>query len=178
MPIFFNIDYRGVDIMAKHAGVAKKRQWDAVRDAMVMVAAYWHANTFPKHFTRGAKGRYRHKRRKRSYKRIKRELALGNKVWDKEQGKLVWIRVVKGGLVDVAFRGPTETKARANRWISGTRNGFTLKMRVPRYITQRRRGSYPDMKRELSMITIEEARELKGVFWKYYRKALAERSSL
>lgn len=162
MPIFFHVDYDGIALFAREMGVAKRARDEAIKYGMFRVAMYWHRFILPKHFERGAKRRYRHQQRKRRYSKIKEDFAAGIPF----RGELP--SVVKGGVVDIAFRGAAETKARGTKAITVTTSGFKLRMRVPRYIVMRRRGSYPNMKRELSTITREEARTLSKIFARDY----------
>lgn len=170
MPIFFNVHYQGIAVMSMREGISRKVSEAAIRFAMFAVADYWHTYIFPSHFQAGAKRKYRHTKRKKKYSEIKRAFAMGESYTDPRTGRTERHSVVKGGTVDIAFEGNTERKGRANRAIRVSRNGFRMKIIVPKYITMRRRGNYPDMKRELTSTTVEESVVLRRVFWQAYRK--------
>jgi len=172
MPIFFNANYNGVALLGGRYGQGKAIMDAAIKYGMYAVADYWHKNILPRHFERGARRRYKHQPRKRRYSEIKVKLARGGSVPDPVTGKPVFAAVVKGGLVDIAFEGKTEEKSERNRTIRVTRNGFVLKMIVPNYIVQRRKTSYPNMKREISTITREEAMLLGRIFWRAAKQFL------
>lgn len=172
MPIFFNANYNGVALLGGRYGLGKSIMEAAIKYGMYAVADYWHKKILPRHFERGAKRRYKHQPRKRRYSEIKVKLAHGGSVPDPVTGKPVFAEVVKGGLVDIAFEGSTETKAERNRTIRVSRNGFVMKMIVPAYIVQRRKTSYPNMKRELSTVTVEEAMLLGRIFWRAAKQFL------
>lgn len=171
MPIFFNANYSGVAAFEK-LGAGSQTMESAIRYGMFAVAQFWHENILPNHFERGANRKYKHKRRKKKYSAIKRKFALGETIINPETGQAESHSVVKGGVVDIAFEGHTERKAEESHSIRVTRNGFVLKMRVPRYILGRRRGDYPNMRKELSYITTEEAMLLGRVWWQHAKKFL------
>lgn len=164
MPIFFHVDYEGVELFASQAGISQRARDESIKYAMFRVAMFWHRFILPKHFERNAKRRYRHQARKRKYSKIKEDFAAGIPF----HGELP--PVVKSGVVDIAFQGRTERQARGSKAIRATKNGFTLRIPVPRYIVMRRRGSYPNMKRELSTITRDEARTMSRVFARDYMR--------
>lgn len=170
MPVFFSVDYNMVGVIARRAGVAKRVQDEAIRFAMFQTARFWARHMLPKHFDKGANYRYRYQRRKRQYSELKRIMANKGSIVDPRTGREERARVIKGGTVDIVYGGDTERKAESNQMINVTTKGFTLKMRVPRYIVQRRRGSYPDMKREIAQSSVEEARQLRLVFWANCRR--------
>ena len=171
MPIFFYIDYQGAADMAIDAGMGRRGRVAAMQYANLQVARLFHRVKFPDRFKRNAKRRFRHQKRKRPYSRIKRELSSGREVTN-QQGKVIIPaeRVLKGGVVNVVRGGDTESKALNQRWFRSTVSGFTIRMSVPQYIVTRRRGGSPDMKRELSTITQQEAKALSKYWWRQYRK--------
>lgn len=172
MPIFFNANYRGIAIFGKNQGTGKTIMNAAAKYANFRVAMFWHRMILPRHFEAGAKRKYRHKKRKRKYSAIKRLLAAKGEYTNPATGKTETASVVKGGVIDIAFEGATERKSRATRAIRATRDGFVLKMRVPRYLLGRKRGDYPNMKRELSTITTQEAMLLGRVWWREAQRFL------
>ncbi|TXH41659.1 MAG: hypothetical protein E6Q97_37115 [Desulfurellales bacterium] len=172
MPIFFNANYRGVAMLGGTYGLSRKIMDAAIKYGMFVVADYWHKKILPHHFERGARRRYKHQKRKKAYSEIKVKLAQGEGIPDPITGQLEYHQVVKSGLVDIAFEGDTESKASRQRSIKATAGGFVLKMIVPKYIVMRRRRSYPDMRRELTYITTEEAMLLGRVFWRAARQFL------
>lgn len=165
MPIFFNANYKGVAMLGGTFGLSKPIVDAAIKYGMFAVAEYWHKKILPLHFTRGARRKYKHQPRKRNYSAIKIKLARGEGVPDPVTGQLEFRNVVKGGLVDIAFEGATESKSKGTRAIRVTLNGFSLKFYVPRYILGRK-TNFPNMKRELSYITTEEAMFLGRVWWR------------
>lgn len=169
MPIFFSVSYEGLAVFAKRRGVAVKTSNAAIRFANFAVANYWHQHILPRHFSRGNKRRYHHQRRKYVYSKIKRLKAQGRQYTDPQTGKTEHEPVVKGGTVDLAYKGSSERKARSTRAIRVSKNGFVIKLVVPRYIVIRRRGNYPNMKREIQTTTLEESKEMRKVFWTAYR---------
>lgn len=169
MPVFYHVNYKGVGVIARNAGVAKRIQREAVKYANFNVAIHWHMFMLPRHFEKRARQRYGYQKRGKQYSEIKRRLAAGGKVFDAKDKVFVRTRVVKGGEVDLAFGGAAERKSEKNFRVSATYSGFTLKMRVPKYIVMRRRGSYPNMKREIGMTTAKEGRVLKQVFMQHYQ---------
>lgn len=164
MPIYFNANYRGVGLFASRRGVAQETLNLAIKFGMATVAEAWHKRILPQHFQRGASRKYKHKKRKKAYSEIKVKFAKGESIRDPATGRQEFHNVVKGGMVDIAFEGRTEIKARSGYTIRATKNGFSLKMTVPKYILGRRRGDYPNMRKELSYITTEEAMWLGRVF--------------
>lgn len=166
MPIFFNANYKGVAMLGGTFGLSRPIVNAAIKYGMFAVAEYWHKRILPLHFTRLARRKYKHQPRKRNYTDIKRKLAQGLGVPDPVTGIMQFANVVKGGLVDIAFEGATEDKSKATRAIRVTLSGFSLKFYVPRYILGRKRGDFPNMKRELSYITTEEAMFLGRVWWR------------
>ena len=174
MPIFFHVDYEGIATFSKRAGHGRAMHRAAVKYAMYKVAVFWHGVILPKHFQFGAKFAYKHQRRKRAYSRAKQELAAGATLYNPITHEVEKIDVVKGGKTDIAFRGISEDKAKRNKWITSNHGGFVIKMRVPRYIVQRRRGSYPNMKREISTITPDEAALMSKLFYRHYIRFLRQ----
>lgn len=164
MPIYFNANYRGVALFAGKRGIGQDVINEAIKFGMFQVAEAWHKRILPQHFQPGAKRKYKHKKRKKNYSEIKIKFAQGESIRDPVTGQEESHNVVKGGMVDIAFEGHTETKARRNFTVRVTKSGFALKMVVPKYILGRRRGDYPNMKKELSYITTEEAMWLGRVF--------------
>lgn len=164
MPIYFNANYRGVALFAGRRGIGQDVINEAIKFGMFQVAEAWHKRILPQHFQRGAGRKYKHKKRKKKYSEIKIKFAQGDSIIDPVTGERESHNVVKGGMVDIAFEGHTETKARRNFTVRVTKNGFSLKMVVPKYILGRRRGDFPNMKKELSYITTEESMWLGRVF--------------
>ena len=170
MPIFFNVDYRMVGVLARQNGVAKRVRDEAIRFGMFQVARFWARHYLPEHFNSRNRQKYRHKRRKPAYRRIKRLMYDGKTFIDPLTGQPDSRDVIKKGSVDIVFTGKSEHKAEGNQGIRATTKGFVIKMRVPRYLVQRRRGSYPDMKKEIASSTTAEANILRKVFWANYRR--------
>lgn len=173
MPVFFHVSYQGAADLALKAGAGRRLRVAAMQYANYQVARFWHRYMLPKHFERNAKRRYKHKRRKQRYSQIKRDMANGiGLVTDPRTGEVQLDRVVKGGVVDIARSGDSESKSRKTRNFASTATSWTIRMRVPKYLVQRRKGSYPDMRREIGTNTGEEARLLARVWWAAYRKFL------
>lgn len=170
MPIFFSVNYDMVGVLARRAGVSKRLQNEAIRFAMFQTARFWARHFLPLHFDRKARHRYRYQRRKRMYQELKQIMAAKGSIVDPRTGKQERADVKKSGMVDIVYGGSTEKKAEGNQGINVTTKGFTIKLRVPRYVVQRRRGSYPNMKREIAQSSVEEARKLRLVFWANYRR--------
>lgn len=173
MPIFFHVSYEGAADIAFKAGAGRRLRVAAMQYANYQVARYWHRFMLPGHFKRNAKRRYKHKRRRQRYSQIKQDMAHGIGLQtDPRTGQVTIDRVLKGGVVDIVRSGQSESRARKTRNFSSTATGWTVKMRVPKYLVQRRKGSFPDMKREIGTNTGEEARLLARIWWAAYRKFL------
>jgi hypothetical protein len=170
MPMWFTATYAGTADFALDQTIGRRLRTTAMQYANYQVAAYWHRKILPRHFEKYNRRRYKHKKRKAPYSRIKRWMAQGQQFYDPKTGQLEKVRVRKSGFVDVVRSGATERKAERSRTIRPTATGFTLRMRVPTYITQRRkRANYPNMKREISEITSREATDMAREWWKHYR---------
>lgn len=172
MAFYFHINYQGAADLAIDAGVSKRVRTAAMQYAYYQTGRFWHRFILPKHFTPTARQKYKYQRRKRRYEEIKRQMALGIPYVDPRTGQQELYNVKKGGRADVVHEGYTEAMARVNRHITSTTVGFTVKVRVPRYVTMRRRRNYPDMRKEIGRITLEEGRILTKVWWHSYRKFL------
>ena len=173
MPVFFHVKYEGAADLALKAGVGRRGRVAGMQYANYQVARFWHRFMLPDHFKRNAKRRYKHKRRRQRYSQIKQDMAHGIGLQtDPRTGEVQIDKVLKGGVVDIVRSGESEKRARKTRNFSSTATSWTIRMRVPKYLVQRRKGSYPDMRREIGTNTGEEARLLARIWWKAYRKFL------
>ncbi len=166
MPLFFFLDYSGFDAMAFDRQISKRKMNGYIRTAMFDTADFWHRSILLRHFTKNARHRYGYQKRKRGYSEIKRKFAKGLTVRGERH------RVVKNGVADLAFEGDSERKSRRFAAIRGLTTGFTIKMTVPKYLVQRRRNSYPDMKREVGTATITEGREMTAVAMASFKRSM------
>lgn len=174
MPIFLAVDLEGAGDLATTMGLGRRYRVAAMQYANYQVAKLWHRRYLKKHFTSHSRNKYGYQRRKRKYSRIKVDMAAGVPYRDPRTGEEEIERVVKGGRADIAHSGETEQKARSGSSIRTTAAGFTLRVRVPDYITRRQRGtkSQPNMKKEIERTTPEEAEELAKIWWAAYRRFL------
>lgn len=173
MPIFFFVNYQGAGDLAIKAQAGRRLRTAAMQFANFQVGKFWWRFVLKRHYERPAKRRYKHKRRKYLYSRIKQDLAQGQGLSvDPQTGQVMTERVKKSGVVDIVRSGDAESRTRSTGRVRSTANSWTVKMRAPRYIVQRRRGDYPDMKKELGTATVEEAKLLSKIWWRNYRKFL------
>ena len=74
---------------------------------------YWHDRILPRHFRPGARHKYGHRRRSKSYQRKKEKIFRHN--------------------IDNVWTGRMMDQVTSGRWLSGTAKRITVRMSVPWY---------------------------------------------
>lgn len=111
------------------------RQWRQItKAALEKLAAKWHKDILPQHFTRAAPQKYRHQPRTAGY--LKRKRRAAGRAGVRHMGQIV--RVKYGGLIDNVFTGELERRVKQLAAIRATPTRVTLKLTGPRYMTMRR----------------------------------------
>lgn len=119
---------------------------------------HWWKTYLSKRFQKDAKHKYGYKKRKPPYLEIKKKLAQGKYIRDKD-GKRIQGReavVIRDGEADNVRSGQTERRALSNRNIVTYPTYGDMQIRVPFYITIRYRGDKPRMDKELTTVTPDE----------------------
>jgi len=137
--------------------VAKRRWGLWTRDANRTVGDYWHRVFLPRHFQRGAGGRYRYASRGRKYE--------AKKAWMAQAGRKVrGLPIAKRGFVPLVFTGEMERLLTRSRIIRVYPSRFTITMIGPRYVTMTPRSGRPWLAREATRITPEEEAKLTALW--------------
>lgn len=157
MTVWINVDYEKWFALfaGVQRGIPRKGRRILLSEANAKTVAYWHRKIIPRHFDSSARSRYHYQRRKRRYRQIKEELAAGNTVVVNGQA-LPAENIVKLGRVDIVRGGKTETKAERRVAIFATEHKAVASLKVPRHIVSRRRGTRPNMAKEIQSVTKAE----------------------
>lgn len=110
-----------------------ERKWRQFQKASLHeLAAKWHKEYLPRHFTRSAPQKYNHQPRKEIYRRKKR---IASRYGAKVGGTRVYPKY--GGNIDNVYSGEMESRLKSVGAITSTPTRVRLKMTGPRYMTMR-----------------------------------------
>lgn len=151
MAFFFIGEWRGIAALIDERRLTRDGARLFLSRAMKDTGQFWHSVVLPRHFQRNAKRRYQYQQRKRKYSAIKKRLAEGEDVYI--HGELLDEEVIEGGVVDIVRGGYTQSRSKTRPTIVAGPRTATIKFKVPRYISRRRRGSQPNMGRELKTLS-------------------------